>query len=313
MVDVVLLAVAVAAVSTSAPLIRAAEAPRLSLAFWRTILALPVTGGLLVLRHRAELRRLREDAHLRRRSVVAGVLLAAHFATWIPSLSYTSVASSVALVSTTPVWAALVARHRGEPVHAAAWRGIVVALVGVVVLTGVDFAVTPRALFGDLLALTGGALAALYLVAGADVRQHLSTAAYTTLCYTVAAAVLLAVCLVARQSLGGYEASTWLAIAGMTVGPQLLGHTLLNRVVRTVDPTVVAVALLAEILGAALLAWAFFDEVPPLSAVPAGVLVVAGVVMVLRAGDGTAAGPAGRAGPAGVEVEASADGDVRSV
>jgi drug/metabolite transporter (DMT)-like permease len=281
MIDLVLLVVAVAAVSTSAPLVRGADAPRLSLAFWRTVLALPVTGGLLLVRHRGELRGLRPD--LRRRSVVSGGLLAAHFATWIPSLSYTSVASSVALVSTTPVWTALVARRRGDPVSPAAWRGIVVAFAGVVVLTGIDVAITPRALFGDLLALAGGALAALYLIAGSDIRQHLSTAAYTTLCYAVAAAVTLAVCLVGRQALGGYPAATWLAIAGITVGPQLLGHTLLNRVVRTIDPTAVAVAILGEILGAALLAWLFFDEVPPVSAVPAGILIMVGVVMVIRA------------------------------
>jgi drug/metabolite transporter (DMT)-like permease len=287
----VLLGVAVVAVSTSAPLVRGAEAPRLALAFWRIFLALPVTGGLLLLRDRGGLRRLRGD--LRRRSVLAGVLLAAHFATWIPSLSYTSVASSVALVSTTPVWAALVLRRRGVPVAPAAWRGIVVALAGVVVLTGVDVTVTPRALAGDLLALAGGVFAALYLVAGADVRQHLSTAAYTTVCYAVAAVVTVVVCLVGRQALVGYPADSWLAIAGMAVGPQLLGHTVLNRVVRTIDPTAVSVAILGEILGAALLAWLFFDEVPPASAVPAGVLVAAGVVMVIRSGPTTADEAAG--------------------
>jgi drug/metabolite transporter (DMT)-like permease len=278
--DLVLLAVAVAAVSTAAPLVREADAPTLAVAFWRTGLAVPATGALLLSRHRGELRAL--DAASRRRSLLAGVWLAGHFAAWIPSLSFTTVASSVALVSTTPVWAALLARRDGEDVPRAAWRGIGLALAGVVVLTGVDFAVTPRAVFGDGLALVGGVLAAVYLRAGAAVRQVASTALYTTLCYGVAAVVLLAVCLVGRQQVTGYDGRTWLILLAMTAGPQLLGHTLLNRVVATTGSTVVAVAILGEIVGSALLAWAFFDEVPPATAIPAAALLATGIVLVVR-------------------------------
>jgi drug/metabolite transporter (DMT)-like permease len=281
--EMVWLMVAVAATSSSAPLVRVAEAPALAIAFWRTALGFGLTGAVLAGRRRgAELREM--DAPTRRRTVLAGALLAAHFATWLPSLSFTSVASSVALVCTTPVWTALIARLQGRHVAAAEWWGIAVALTGVVTLTGVDLSVSPRALFGDLLALLGGALAALYLVVGADVRQRVSTAAYTTGCYGVAAVALLVTCGIGRQPVAGFEAGTWLALAAITVGPQLLGHTLLNRVLRTVDATVVAMALLFEIVVSALLAWAFLDEVPPLSALPAGVLLIAGTLMVIRAG-----------------------------
>ncbi|MGH9210515.1 MAG: DMT family transporter [Acidimicrobiales bacterium] len=299
-VDLVLLALAVVAVSTSAPLIRGAEAPTLAIAFWRTILALPVTGGVLLLRGAGRAGRPRQpglgdlDALARRRSVAAGLFLAAHFATWVPSLSFTSVASSVALVSSTPIWSALLARHRGQPVTARTWRGIAVALGGVVLLTGVDLTVTPRALFGDALALAGGILAAFYLEAGAEVRRETSTAVYTTVCYSVAAAALLAVCLVARQPLGGYDGETWLLLGAITLGPQLLGHTVVNRVLRTTSPTLVSVAILGEIVFAALLAWAFFDEVPPAAAIPAAVLLAVGVVTVVRAGGSAAAATAGR-------------------
>lgn len=278
--DVVLLAVAVAAVSTSAPLVRAAHAPALAIAFWRTALAVPVMGSLALRRDRAELAA--RDPLTRRRMVVAGLLLAGHFATWIPSLSFTSVASSVTLVCAQPVWVALVARRRGEHVPPAVWRGIACALAGVVLLSGVDLALTPRALLGDGLALAGGMLSALYLVVGADVRRVTSTAVYATWCYGVAAVALLGICVVGRQSLGGYAGATWLAIAALTVGPQLLGHTLVNRVVRTLSPTVVSVAILLEIVGSTLLAWLFFDEVPPVSVWPAAALIAAGVVVVVR-------------------------------
>jgi drug/metabolite transporter (DMT)-like permease len=278
--DLLLLTVAIAAVSTSAPLIRAADAPTLAIAFWRTLLAVPVTGLLVVTRDRSRLRALSPAD--RRRSALSGLYLAGHFGTWVPSLSFTSVASSVALVSTQPVWAALLARRRGEHVAPAVWRGIALALAGVLVLTGVDLSIAPRALFGDVLALVGGVLAAFYVSAGAEVRRRTTTAIYASVCYGVAAATLLAICLGSRQALAGYEGTTWLALLAITVGPQLFGHTMVNLVLRTVSATTVSVAILFEILGSALLAWIFFDEVPPLSALPAGVLIVAGIVLVIR-------------------------------
>lgn len=278
--DLLLLALAVAAVSTSAPLIRAAAAPALAISFWRTALAVPVMGGLVLARDRGGIGQL--DRQTRRRTALSGLLLAGHFATWIPSLSYTSVASSVTLVCVQPVWVALIERRRGEHVAPAVWRGIGLALVGVVLLTGVDLALTPRALLGDALALLGGLLSGLYLVVGSDVRRVTTTAVYTTLCYAVAAAALLAVCLTGRLALGGYSGGTWLALVALTAGPQLLGHTVVNRVVRTLSPTVISVAILLEIVGSTLLAWLFFSEAPPVAALPAAVLIGAGVVVVVR-------------------------------
>jgi drug/metabolite transporter (DMT)-like permease len=281
--DLVLLGVAVLAVSTAAPLVRVADAPTLAIAFWRNALALPVLAVLVAASAgaRASLRGL--DRRERRLSLLAGLFLAAHFAAWVPSLSFTSVASSVALVSTQPVWAALIARRRGHHVARRAWWGIGLAMAGAVVLTGVDVQVSARALFGDVLALAGGALAAAYVTAGAEVRRTVPTAVYALVCYGVAAAALLAVCLAGRQQLAGYDATTWWALAAMVAGPQLLGHTVVNRVLRTTGPTLVSVAILFEIVGSAVLAWIAFDEVPPVSAVPAGILIIAGVVLVVRA------------------------------
>jgi drug/metabolite transporter (DMT)-like permease len=281
-VDLALLGLAVVAVSTAAPLVRVADAPTLAIAFWRNALALPVIGVLVVVTSRHPLATL--DPRSRRLSALAGLFLAAHFATWVPSLSYTSVASSVALVATQPVWAALIARARGEHVPPGVWWGIAGAVTGAVVLGGVDLSIAPRALFGDLLALVGGLLAAAYVTVGAAVRRTVPTTVYAGLCYGVAAAVLAVVCGAGRQQLVGYDRTTWLALAAMVAGPQLLGHTVVNRVLRTTSPTIVSVAILFEIAGSALLAWAAFDEVPPASALPAGMLIVAGVVLVVRAG-----------------------------
>ncbi|MGH9112634.1 MAG: DMT family transporter, partial [Acidimicrobiales bacterium] len=258
--DLALLGLAVVAVSTAAPLVRVADAPTLAVAFWRNALALPVLGLVVVARSRRELRLL--GARERRLSVVAGLFLGAHFATWVPSLSFTSVASSVALVATQPVWAALIARRRGEHVPRLAWWGIGSAVAGAVVLSGVDLSIDPRALFGDLLAVVGGALAAAYVTVGAEVRRTVSTSIYAFVCYGVAAGALLVICGLGRQPLAGarYDATTWLVLAAMVAGPQLLGHTVVNRVLRTTSPTLVSVAILFEIAGSALLAWIAFDE-----------------------------------------------------
>jgi len=283
--ELMLLGVAIVAVSTSAPLIRGAAAPTLAIAFWRNVLALPAVGGWVLSRRDERSGWSRRTAAERRLSRTAGLLLAAHFATWVPSLSFTSVASSVALVATQPVWAALIAHRREEHVTRGTWVGIGLAFAGALLLTGVDVSISGRALFGDVLALVGGMFAAAYVTVGADVRRTVSTGSYALACYATAAGALLVVCLVGRQPLWGYDAGTWWAIAGLVVGAQLLGHTLVNRVLRSISPTIVSVAILFEILGATLIARLAFDETPPAAAWPAALLIAAGVVVVVRSGD----------------------------
>lgn len=276
-VDFAVLGVAVLAISTSGPLIRYAAAPALAIGMWRTVLAVPVVGLLAW-------RRPRPDRRERRLIATSGLLLALHFALWVPSLSYTSVASSVALVATQPIWAALIARARGEDVARQVWTGIGIALVGVVILTGVDFGLSTRALFGDLLALAGGCSAAAYVTVGSEVRRTVDTVVYTAGCYSIGGGALFVLCLVTGRDLVGYDTGTWLAIIGLVVGAQLLGHTLLNQVLRSISATSVSVAILFEVIGAAIIAAIAFDETPPLAAAPAALLILAGTVVVIRSG-----------------------------
>jgi drug/metabolite transporter (DMT)-like permease len=278
--DIGLMAVGVLAVSTSGPLIAATAAPALAIAFWRTAFGTLATAPLTLTRAR-----LRELAALssreRRLIAAAGLLLAAHFATWVPSLDYTSVASSTALVCLQPVWAALIARARGEAVPGRAWAGMGAALAGVLLLTGVDFSVSPRALAGDLLALVGGVFMAAYTSVGADVRRSVSTTSYTVGCYGVCSLALLGMCLVTRQQTLGYDAETWLKLLALAAGAQLLGHTLFNRVVGRVGATAVSMTILLEVPGAAVIAALWLGQTPPLAAIPAGALLLAGIAVVL--------------------------------
>lgn len=282
--DGLLLVVALAAVSTSGPLIAATAVPALAIAFWRNALAGVVLVPAVLLRRRAELRGL--DRRERRLALLAGLLLALHFAVWIPSLRYTSVASATALVATQPVWAALLTRLRGRHVSAAVWTGTGVAVSGALLLSAADLQVSGRALVGDLMAVAGGAFAAGYMVTGSEVRRSVSTTTYTAVCYVTTAGLLLPVCLVARQSLSGYAASDWLRLLALTGGAQLLGHSLFNTVLRSVSPTVVSLSILFEIPGAALIAALFLGQTPSVLAVPAAALLVVGLGLVIRAGEG---------------------------
>ena len=275
--DIGLMAVALVAVSTSGPLIAACAAPALAIALWRNALAVGLIAPYSMLRSsiRAEL------AGLRRRELtlaaLAGVLLAVHFATWIPSLRYTSVASSTALVATQPIWAALIARAFGQRIPGRAWVGIGVALAGVLVLTGVDVSVSARD------PRRRPARAARWGVRGgvrlrrrrrASHRQHddLHACSATATCTLV----LLAICLVGRVQLTGFSAADWLRIVALTLGAQLLGHSLFNVVLRTTSPVVVSLAILFEMPGATLIAAATLGQVPPLAVLPAAALLLVG-------------------------------------
>ena len=279
--DVGLLVVALLAVSTSGPLIAATAVPALAIAFWRNAMAGAVLAPVVLLRRRQELRSL--DRRERGLALLAGVLLALHFATWIPALRYTSVASATALVATQPVWSALISKARGEVVSRQVWIGIAVAVAGALLLTGADLQVSGKALFGDALAVVGGIFAAAYMTAGSEVRRSVSTTTYTMLCYSTTAVLLLGACLASGQALDGYRDIDWVKLVALTAGAQLLGHSLFNVVLKTTGPTVVSLSILFEIPGAALIAALFVkgQHVPQL-ALPAAVLLVTGLALVIR-------------------------------
>ena len=281
--DLVLLGIAITAIATSAPLIAASSVAPLAISFWRSLLGSAVTLPWALFRHRAEMRSL--SRYELRWTVVAGVLLGLHFAAWLPSLQFTSVASSTALVSLQPVWAALLARAQGAYVPRVAWVGIAIALLGVLILTGIDVSADPRHLVGDLLALVGGMLSAAYVTAGERVRRTVSTPTYTSMAYGVSALTLLPLCVLLSAPLSGYSTNEWATILALTAGAQLLGHTLINRVLRTTSATVTSLAILLEMPGATLIAAVWLGQVPSVAIVPAVALIFAGLVLVIRAGD----------------------------
>jgi drug/metabolite transporter (DMT)-like permease len=272
--------IAVVGISMSGPLTALVTAPVLAIAVWRNAAGAAALLPVLLSRERATLRglRVRELGS----SALAGLFLAGHFAAWLPSLSMTTVAASIALVTTTPIWTALIVRLSGVRLPAVVWWGLVLAVVGAALIAGVDVTVSLRALAGDGLATLGAICASGYVLAGARARRRLTTSGYTVVCYSVCALVLAVAALVVRVPLAGFSLRDWLLIAAITVCAQLLGHTLLNLVLSSVGPTVVSLAVLLEVPGSLVVALVLLGQLPPLLALPGMAAVVAGVALVVR-------------------------------
>jgi drug/metabolite transporter (DMT)-like permease len=291
------LVVAVLATSYSGPIVRFAAAPALVIAFWRLALVLPVTGALAMWQRRRE-RAVPDAAPTAARArgaphsfvplmALAGVLLGLHFWAWIASLRYTSVASSVVLVSLRPIFAwGMAALWLGEfPGRRERW-GIVVAVLGAILIGAADARASRGALAGDVLALGGALAVAGYVVIGRRVRRAVGVWSYVSVVYAVAAAALALVALARSTPLTGFGARDWTVIGAMAAGPMLVGHTGMNYALKHLSASTVNVAALGEPVGASVIAWLVpaIHEVPSPGVGIGAVLVLAGIVLALGGG-----------------------------
>ncbi len=294
MSPLLVLIVAVLATTYAGPIVRFAAAPALAIAFWRLTLVLPVTGVLALSEGSSERGAVpsatppgtapRSPLPL---MILSGTLLALHFWSWIASLRYTSVASSVVLVSLKPVftWGLAAAWLREHPTRMEAW-GIALAVVGASLIGLGDARLSLGALGGDVLALLGAVTGAGYYVIGRRVRQTVGIWRYATGVYVVAAAALALLALARRTPLVGFAGRDWAVFGAMAAGPMLIGHTGMNYALRHFRATTVNVAALGEPVGATLLAWIIpaIHEIPRLMALAGGVLVLVGIGLSLGAG-----------------------------
>lgn len=272
-------------VSASGPIMAATAAPALTIAFWRNALGAVAMGTPALLGNRNGIKNLTRDEL--KWSAIAATALALHFACFVTSVKLTSVAAATALVCLQAAWIALFQWVRGRRPARAIILGLGVALAGVVVITGFDVGVSGQALLGDVLALAGGALAAIYTLAGSRARKSMSTTLYTGICYSMASLLLLGLCLVFRQPLISLPPEAWWGILAVTVAAQIFGHTIFNHLLATISPLVVSMMILLEIPGAALLAAYFLGETLPSGTYWGLGLIIAGLaVVVTRQGRG---------------------------
>ena len=267
------------AISTGAIFARLSDAPPLATAAYRlTIASLILTPFAFVYKRR-------EIARLDRKDLIytfsAGALLAVHFGAWISSLSYTSVASSVVLVNTIPIWVGLAAFLMGEKLSKLMWMALILSIIGGFLVGYGDFSLAPRALWGDCLALVGGMAVSGYVILGRRVRQKLSLLTYISLCYGTAAVFLCITSLLLGVKMSGFSTYTWLIFLGIAIVPQLFGHSCYNWALKYTSAEFIAVALLGEPIGSSILAFFMFDELPtPIMFLGFAVLMSAIVISV---------------------------------
>ena len=271
----------VLAVSTGAIFARLAEAPALVIAAYRVGLASLILAPIAWWQVRDELLGLEKKEYLL--AGLAGLFLALHFSTWISSLNYTSVANSVVLVNTNPIWVGvltpLISKDR------LSWMtkvGIVVSVIGGVIIGFGDFATGGQALWGDFLALLGSVCAAMYLLLGRNLRQKLSLLAYIVLCYGSAAIILWSLVFALHLPAIGFSPGTYWAFVGMAVISQIIGHSSYNWALKWFSASLIAVSLLGEPIGATILAYIIFGETLTWTKFVGGTLILAAIYLAAR-------------------------------
>ncbi len=223
--------------------------------------------------------------------LLSGFFLSLHFVSWITSLKYTSVANSVVLVSTNPIFLGLfsylVLREKQDTELII---GIILSFLGSITLAVGDsglfnlILVDKKVLFGDILALTGAVMISGYLIVGSKVRKRLDIFTYITLVYSFCAIYLLVISIVLQVPFKGYKSSSYLSMILLAIIPQLLGHTSFNWALKHLKTSMVAIAILGEPVGAILLAYLFFKETIDSFQLIGIILVFAAIIIATRKG-----------------------------
>lgn len=294
------LALGMVAFSTSSIMTRYAQvyAPSLVIAAYRMGLASLVLIPLASIRYARALKGMARNQLVL--SLASGVFLAIHFGTWITSLEYTTVASSLVLVWTSPLFVALLSPWTlSESITRPIKIGLVVSMTGSVIV-GLGDACTwqaglvcppaseffrGRAVFGDMLALAGAVAGAGYILLGRRLRQSMPLIPYISLAYGAAAAILILSVGVLRLPAVGYPAQAYGWFALLALLPQLLAHSTYNWALRYLPAAYVSVALLGEPVGSTILAYFLLGEHPAAMMLVGGVLILAGILIASRRGD----------------------------
>lgn len=295
---IIVILVGILAVSTGSIFVRYAQAdvPSIVIATYRLALASLFLAPVALIRHRAELSGIQgKDRWL---AIGSGVFLALHFATWISSLEFTTVVSSVVLVSTAPLWVALLSPFTiKEPLTKKILIGMSLAFVGVIVVGISDVCrfssgslvcpsfsefVRGEAFIGDVLALLGAWMAAGYLLIGRRLRGGISLIPYIFVVYGMAAIALIILTLASRQPVIGYPPQAYIWLILLALVPQILGHSSFNWALGYLSAAFVSITLLGEPIGSAVLAYWLLDETPTNLKVIGAILILVGIYVASR-------------------------------
>ncbi len=290
--------IAILAVSTASIFIRFAQndgVPSLVIAALRLTFATAILTPVALTRHLDEIKRFTRTEILL--GVFSGIFLAVHFATWITSLEYTSVASSVVFVATGPLWVALLSPMLlKEHLARTAIIGLTMSIVGGAIIglsdackwTGglscpdLQNIMQGRAMWGNFLALAGAWAVTGYLIIGRKLRAGVSLVPYIFLVYGMASIVLIIIMFVSGNTPFGYAPKTYGWILLLAILPQLVGHSTYNWALKYLPAALVAVTTLGEPIGSAILAFFLLNETPAFTTIFGGVFILTGIYLASR-------------------------------
>lgn len=264
------------------------DVPAIMIATYRLSVASLVLGPYYIFRRNTFGNIRKKDLLL---CIAGGIFLAFHFITWISSLKYTSVASSVVLVTTNPIFVGAFSFFiLREKQNLELVVGIVLCFAGSVLIAAGDsglsgLTVTDKhSLIGDVLALVGAIMASGYLIVGSKARETVDVMTYVTVVFSVGAAFLLVTSLILGISFTGYKQSSYIYMILLAVVPQLIGHTSINWALKHLKTSMVAITILGEPIGATILAYIFFNEMVGVVQFLGMILVFAAIIVASRKG-----------------------------
>lgn len=271
--------VSIIAVSTASILIRMSNAPPLIIAMYRMIFSTVILSPFFI-----QNKGIQKVSQLGSRGVLSlmgvGVVLAIHFASWITSVTMTSVASSVIFVHIDPIFVALISHFfLDEKVGRRTVVGIVIGILGATVIAFGDMGLGGLNFMGDALALVGGVMLGIYILAGRQLRQNMDLTTYVTPVYASAAVVLFLMSIFTSTALVGYSMDEYLLFSVIALVPMIFGHTVYNWALKYVSAPIVSLSLLGEPVGASVLAYVFLSEVPSVFVLVGGVLTLVGILI----------------------------------
>ena len=277
--DIPFLISGVLGIGASGPIIAKSLMPVPTMIMWRNLL-----GGLVMLPFALKRREWQTSAQRNaiKWSAISGVLLALHFICFFLAMRMTSVATGTALTATQPIFAALFIKLSGGHIPRRSWSGMFIAFVSVLLITGVDLSLSLRSFQGDLLAVIGGALAALYIIIGSNVQREISTSTFTTVCYLSCALTALPIAVIGGYDLIGFSNYEWFLLIALVLTAQIMGHTMFNLTLKRVSPAIVGLVVFFEVPVSAILAFFWLDQTPPAGTIPGiiGLLIGCGFFVV---------------------------------
>ena len=277
--DIPFLISGVLGIGASGPIIAKSLMPVPTMIMWRNLL-----GGLVMLPFALKRKEWQTSAQRNaiKWSAISGVLLALHFICFFLAMRMTSVATGTALTATQPIFAALFIKLSGGHIPRRAWSGMFIAFASVLLITGVDLSMSLRSFQGDLLAVIGGALAALYIIIGSNVQREISTSTFTTVCYLSCALTALPIAVIGGYDLIGFSTYEWLLLIALVITAQIMGHTMFNLTLKRVSPAIVGLVVFFEVPVSAILAFFWLDQTPPAGTIPGiiGLLIGCGFFVV---------------------------------